>query len=246
MPTNDTATESPFAIEVHGLSKSFNRTRALRGVDIELPWGETLALFGHNGAGKSTLIRTLATLTRPDEGSVRVGGFEHGKQSALIRSVVGYVGHASLLYEDMTPRENLRFFAKLYGLADAEERIEASIAEVGAEPWVDRRVRGLSNGMQKRVAIARALLHRPRILLLDEPETGLDERGLELLETIVRGVSASGASVVLSTHGIERGLALADRVVVLADGRVTIACLRSEIGAAGIHGTVTGQTEARS
>ena len=231
---------SPLAIDVAGLSKSFGATRALRRVDLALPWGEALALFGHNGAGKSTLLRTLCTLVRPDEGTVHVGGFEWASQAALVRSVVGYVGHQSLLYDEMTARENLRFYSKLYGLDDVGERIARSLGEVGAERWADRRVRVLSNGMQKRVAIARALLHRPQLLLLDEPETGLDEAGLELLDAIVLSVKQGGASVVLSTHGTERGLAVADRVVVLTEGRVTLACERNETNAAEIHSAITG------
>ena len=231
------------AIDVAALSKSFNNTLALRDVHLRLGWGETLALFGPNGAGKSTLLRTLATLVRPDRGTVRVGGFDRDKQASLVRSVIGYVGHQPLLYDEMSPRENLRFYARLYGLTDAEQRIDEVIDDVGARRWMDRRVQTLSNGMQKRVAIARSLLHRPRLLLFDEPETGLDESGLELLEVIVRGVTRGGASVVMSTHGTERGLDLADRVVVLVEGRVVVDCERAETSAAAVQSAVAGRVE---
>jgi heme ABC exporter ATP-binding subunit CcmA len=231
------------AIEAFGLTKFFGITPALRGVDLELPWGEALALFGHNGAGKSTLLRTLCTLVRPNEGRLSVSGFAHDKQASLVRSVVGYVGHQALLYDDLTPRENLTFYAKLYGLSEAADRIATVMRDVGAEAWADRRVRTLSNGMQKRVAIARALLHRPRVLLLDEPETGLDEGGLALLEQVVQAVKHSGASVVLSTHDIDRGLGLSDRVMVLAGGRVAMTCMRIETSSTAIQAAVTGLAE---
>jgi len=241
--TSDTPdSESSFAIDVRNLSKAFGRTSALRHVDFQLRWGEALVLFGHNGAGKSTLIRTLSTLARPDEGSVRIGGFDSLKQASRVRSIVGYVGHQPLLYEEMSATENLNFYAKLYGLDDTDQRIERALTEVGATMYADRRVRTLSNGMQKRVAIARALLHRPRVLLLDEPETGLDQAGLNLLDSLIQAIKAGGASVMLSTHSADRGLALADRVLVLSNGRVQHSCARSEISAADIQLAVLGGT----
>ncbi len=220
MTTNATPPTPSIAIDVQGLSKSFGRMPALRKIDLQVAYGEGLALFGHNGAGKSTLIRTLATLIRPEAGVVRIAGFNRDSHTPQIRSVIGYVGHQSLLYDDLTPRENLRFYAKMYGLPQADDIVEKSLEEVGASSYAERRVRVLSNGMQKRVAIARALLHRPRVLLLDEPETGLDYEGLELLDSVVKGVKQGGASVVMATHGIERGLALAERAIVLSEGRV--------------------------
>ena len=242
MTTDTTAPESSLAIDVTRLSKAFGRTPALRSVDFQLGWGEVLSLFGNNGAGKSTLIRTLCTLARPDDGTVRIGGFDSLKQASHVRSVVGYVGHQPLLYEEMSAIENLNFYAKLYGLDDANDRIERALDEVGATSYAGRRVRTLSNGMQKRVAIARALLHRPRVLLLDEPETGLDQAGLDLLDSIVNAVKAGGASVMLSTHATDRGLALADRVLVLSDGRVELSCARSETSVADVQRAIMGGT----
>jgi len=226
------------ALDVVGLSKAFGGTPALRNVDFQLGWGKALALFGHNGAGKSTLIRTLVTLVRPDEGTVTIAGFDCVRQAAQVRSIIGYVGHQSLLYDEMTARENLRFYAKLYGIADADDRIERSLEEVGAISFANRRTRVLSNGMLKRVAIARALLHRPRVLLLDEPETGLDQGGLELLDSVVTAVKQGGASVVMSTHGTERGLALADRALVLDAGRVSMACAAADTNVGDIQRAV--------
>ena len=245
MTTNSTPATPSLAIDVRGLSKSFGRMAALRKVDLQLSYGEGLALFGHNGAGKSTLIRTLTTLIRPDEGTVRIAGFDRDSQAAKIRSVIGYVGHQSLLYDDLTPRENLRFYAKMYGLPDADNLVEQSLDEVGATSYAERRVRVLSNGMQKRVAIARALLHRPRVLLLDEPETGLDQGGLDLLDTVVTAVKEGGASVVMATHGTERGLALAERVLVLKDGRVSLTCATADTSADAIQQAILAEREAQ-
>ena len=216
------ASSPSLAIDMSGVSRFFGSTVALKAVDLRLEWGRTLALFGHNGAGKSTLLRTLSTLVRPDEGTVRVAGFDRDKQASKVRMSVGYVGHQPLLYDDLSAVENLRFYARLYRVPDAPDRVRDVLSDVGAEGWAERRVRTLSNGMQKRVAIARALLHRPSVLLLDEPETGLDESGLELLEKVVTGVREGGASVVMTPHDTERGLALSDRVAVLAGGRMVL------------------------
>jgi heme exporter protein A len=245
MTMNSTAEAPLLAIDVQGLSKSFGRMIALRKVDFQLAYGEGLALFGHNGAGKSTLIRTMSTLVRPDDGIVRIAGFDCNKQAAQVRNVIGYVGHQSLLYEDLTPRENLRFYAKMYGLPDANDLVERSLVEIGASTYANRRVRVLSNGMQKRVAIARALLHRPRVLLLDEPESGLDQSGLKLLDSVVAAVKQGGASVVMATHSIELGLALAERAIVLTDGRVSLACATSDTNVEAIQKVVLAERGAK-
>jgi heme ABC exporter ATP-binding subunit CcmA len=212
----------------------------LRDVSFELPWGTTLALLGHNGAGKSTLLRTLATLVRPERGTLRIAGFDRATHPARIRAAVGFVGHQPLLYDELTSTENLRFYAKLYRLPDAASRVREALAMVGAEGYGGQRVRTLSNGMQKRVAIARALLHRPAVLLLDEPETGLDAAGLIMLDAAVHAVRDGGASVVMSTHSAERGLALGDRLLVLARGRVVLSSPTDEATQDGIQALLTG------
>ena len=223
------------AIRTEGLTRSFGRTRALAGVDLGLPWGNALALFGPNGAGKSTLLRVLATLTMPDAGTARVGGFDRRTDTGRIRAAVGYVGHQTLLYDDLTAEENLRFYARLYNIPNAANRTIELLADVGLSDRATQRVGTFSNGMQKRLAIARALVHRPSVLLLDEPEAGLDEAGLGLLERVVRGVAAAGAAVVMSTHDVDRGLALADRTAVLIAGRVALDCVAQETDATSIR-----------
>ena len=235
-------TQSPppgLAIQATGLTRSFGLTPALREVGFELPWGNTLALFGHNGAGKSTLLRTLATLVRPERGTLRIAGFDRATHPAQIRAAVGFVGHQPLLYDELTSTENLRFYAKLYHLPNPTSRVREALAMVGAEGYAGQRVRTLSNGMQKRVAIARALLHRPAVLLLDEPETGLDAAGLIMLDAAVRAVRDGGASVVMTTHSTERGLVLADQVLVLARGRVVLSSSSEEVTADGVQALLT-------
>ena len=240
--TPPSATDSrPLAVAVAGLSKTFGTTRALVDVDLRVAWGETLAVLGHNGAGKSTLLRVIASLVRPDAGTVAVGGFERAKDAAAARSIVGYVAHQPLLYDDLTAAENLAFFARLYGVRDAPARIAEVLDDLGASAWADRRVRGLSNGMQKRVAIARALLHRPSVLLLDEPETGLDVDGLAMLDRLVRSVTDGGAAVVMTTHDMERGLRLADEIAVLAEGRVALSGRTDEVTPADVRAMLTRQ-----
>ncbi len=217
------------AIDAQGLTKWYGRTAALRGVSLRAPRGCAVALFGPNGAGKSTLLRALAGLTRPDEGAVSVAGYDARRQGAAMRGALGYLGHHNLLYADLTARENLAFYARLYGMADGAARGAELLEEAGLTRQADLRVSALSNGMQRRLGLARALLHRPAVVLLDEPDTGLDEGGAALLARVVRGAAAGGACVVLATHAIDRGLALADRALVLVDGQ---AALDAELDAA--------------
>jgi heme ABC exporter ATP-binding subunit CcmA len=229
------------ALALEDVRKRYGATAALAGVDLRLGWGQVLGLFGHNGAGKSTLLRVLTTLARPDAGSVRVAGLDPVRQAAAVRAAIGYVGHAPLLYDDLTPAENLAFSASLYRVADAPARIGALLDEVGASAYAHRRVRTLSNGMAKRVALARALLHRPALLLLDEPETGLDAEGLRLLERLIGAVAQAGGTVVLSTHDLERGLRVADEALVLRRGRVALAAPAASLDVASLEAAVSGE-----
>ena len=215
-----TTTRPGHALELRGVSKTYGSTHALRSVDLAAAWGRVLVLFGHNGAGKSTLLRVAAALVKPGAGSVTTAGFDADQHAGHVRAATGYAGHGSLLYDDLTPEENLRFYARLHGVPQPDERAAEVLRDVGAERWARRRVRGLSNGMQKRVAIARALLHRPALLLLDEPDAGLDVQGRAFVETVIRAVANGGGAVVFSAHDPAQGLALADDFAVLRGGRV--------------------------
>ena len=209
------------AIAVEGLEKSYRDWPVLWDLDLTVPWGESLALFGANGAGKTTLLRILSTSVRPDAGTVRVAGQDLRRQTTGARRRIGVVGHRSFLYEDLTPRENLTYYARLYGLSGREAKVDAALERVGLSSRADHRVRLLSNGMQKRAAIARAILHQPDVLLLDEPEAGLDRDSRGMLGDLLSEWTAGGRSVVFTTHDIELGLSWGHRAAVLSGGRVT-------------------------
>ena len=232
------------AVELRGISKAYGAAWALRSVDLTVGWGRILALFGHNGAGKSTLLRVLTTLVSPDEGSAHVAGFGTRTQPKLARASVGYAGHQDLLYGDLTPVENLRFYARLHRIPNAGERVREVIGDVGATGWAERRTRTLSNGMQKRVAIARALLHRPPLLLLDEPDAGLDAEARELVDAVVRAVAHGGGTVVLTSHDAARGLAVADEYAVLRSGRLIAAGAAADARASDVAACLGGRTGA--
>ena len=210
------------AVEAHGLEKSYREWPVLWDLDLTVPWGETLCLFGANGAGKTTLLRILSTSVRPDSGTVRIAGRDLRRQTSEVRRRIGVVGHRSFLYEDLTARENLQYYARLYGIRDRESRIAEVLERVGLSSRGDHRVRTLSNGMQKRASIARAILHQPDILLLDEPETGLDRESRRMLGELLADWTNEGRSAALTTHDIDIGLAWGHRAAILAKGSVSV------------------------
>ena len=208
------------AIHVKGLSKSYGPQVALSGLDLSLPWGDFLVILGPNGSGKTTLIKVLATISRPDRGDVWVAGFDRRKNPTAIRRNIGVVTHQPMLYGDLTARENLRFHGRMFGLTRLEERIEKAAALVGLVPHLARRVSVLSHGMQKRASLARAILHDPPILLLDEPETGLDQEALSMLRDVATAGERGRRTVLMATHSLELGLELGNRVAILTGGRI--------------------------
>ena len=209
------------AIAVEGLEKSYREWPVLWNLDLTVPWGETLALFGANGAGKTTLLRILSTSVRPDAGTVLIAGRDMLRQTAEVRRRIGVVGHRSFLYDDLTPLENLNYYARLYDIKDREARVNAALNRVGLSGRANHRVRTLSNGMQKRAAIARAILHQPDVLLLDEPEAGLDRDSRLMLGELLAEWTAEGRSAALTTHDIELGMAWGHRTAVLSGGGLT-------------------------
>jgi heme ABC exporter ATP-binding subunit CcmA len=208
----------PAALEVERLGKRFGRTVALTGVSCAVPAGEAVLLLGHNGAGKTTLLRLCATLLTPSEGRVCVAGLDAGRHGAAVRRRVAVLGHESFLYPDLTAHENLTFYARLYGLADARARVEERLDRFALRGWAHRPVRTLSRGLVQRCALARVLLHDPRLLLLDEPFTGLDLAARELLCEQLQAARVAGVAVVMSTHDVPLGAALCQRALVLARG----------------------------
>jgi heme exporter protein A len=198
--------------------KSFGDRRALDGVDLELADGECLAVLGPNGAGKSTLLRTLATLLRPDAGELTVAGHALPAGARAVRGLVGYLGHDPLVYLDLTARQNLELFADLYGVPRPRERVLDLLQRVGLLVRAEETVRTFSRGMAQRLGLARLLLHRPRVLLLDEPYAGLDAEGEALLDVLL-AESRGDRTVVVVTHDVERAIGLADQALVLRAGR---------------------------
>ena len=209
------------AIAVEGLEKSYRDWPVLWDLELSVPWGETLSLFGANGAGKTTLLRILSTSVRADSGTAHIAGWDLRRQTAQVRRRIGVVGHRTFLYDDLTPQENLHYYARLYGLKDREARVNTVLERVGLDSRIGHRVRTLSNGMQKRAAIARAILHEPQVLLLDEPEAGLDRSSRLMLGELLAEWTAQGRSAVLTTHDIELGCDWGHRVAVLTGGKLT-------------------------
>ncbi|MEO8093253.1 MAG: ABC transporter ATP-binding protein [bacterium] len=201
------------AVRLRALRRTYGDLVALDDVSLDLAAGETLALLGPNGAGKTTLVRILATLLRPTAGEVSVLGCELPRQAWKVRGRLGLLGHEPLLYRDLTIAENLRFQAALHGLGDAEARIAELLGQVRLERRADELVRNLSAGMAQRAAVCRAVLHRPPLLLLDEPRSHLDPEAARLVEPLIG--PCGGSTRVLVSHDVEASLAESDRALVL-------------------------------
>jgi heme exporter protein A len=207
-------------IAVKGLVKSFGRKVVLRGIDLEIAAGQTVALFGPNGAGKTTFLRILSTLSKASGGRVAINGVDLTQAGDLLRRYIGVVSHAPLVYDSLTGEENLRFYARMYDLDGAAQRIAAVLEQVGLTHRRLDPVRTYSRGMVQRLAIARAILHDPPILLLDEPDTGLDQQAAEMLHGLIRKLGGESRTVLLTTHNLDRGLEWADRVILLVKGQI--------------------------
>jgi heme exporter protein A len=216
-------------VQVRGLWKTFGSLAALRGANLTVSPGERLAIIGPNGSGKSTLLRVLATLVRPSAGTARLAGFDVHTQAAEVRRHIGVVCHQTFLYGDLTALENVEFYARLYGLDGAQERAREQLRVVGLEGQSHVRGRDLSRGMQQRLTLARATVHQPPILLLDEPDTGLDQRWVAFLVGLLAEAAHQGRTVLLTTHNLERSLDLADRLAVLNRGKVVFTAKRDEL-----------------
>ncbi len=210
-------------IETLKLEKSFGFRHALKSTTLTIEQGQVVALAGPNGAGKTTLLRILATLSRPTRGRVAIGGIEIPEGAMAARATIGYVGHQPLLYDELSVLENLRYYARLYNVASASG-VDGRIGEVAKQVGIDKRlhdsVRTLSRGYQQRVALGRALLHRPKVLLFDEPWTGLDQNSSEVLNEIFEQARAQGVTVLFSSHEFERSLNVAQRAVIMRNGKV--------------------------
>jgi ABC-type multidrug transport system ATPase subunit len=207
-------------VSVRDVSRHYGRRRALAKVTLECRAGEVLGLLGPNGAGKSTLLAILATLLAPSTGEVVYGDRTSQAAGPMLRARLGFLSHDLHLYPELTARENLEFFARLYGLDRVAERVAASLLRAGLTERANDVVSGFSRGMRQRLALERALLHEPRLLLLDEPFTGLDDASVAALVGRLRELRDAGRITVVVTHDLDVAEMLLDRVAVLRDGRL--------------------------
>lgn len=207
-------------LELRSVSKFFGDCAALKEVSLEVEPGNVLFLYGANGAGKTTLLRIMASLSRPTSGQVLWGNEDIRNRPREAKSGIGFASHSTLLYNDLTVRENLEFYGKLFGVADLKARVDGELARFNLRDREKVLTRDLSRGLQQRVSLARTLLHDPIVVLLDEPFTGLDWRSTEKLESLLRELPQQGKAVVFSTHNFQQGAALAGRLVALERGRI--------------------------
>jgi heme exporter protein A len=217
-------------IEVRKLVKLFGAKKVLRGLDFRVEKGEFVALLGPNGAGKTTFLRILSSLSRPTVGEVRVAGYRLPAQAAAVRARLGVVTHQPLLYGDLTADENLRFYGRMYGVADLDARISEVLGLIGLSARRRDLVRTFSRGMQQRLAIGRAILHDPEVMLFDEPHTGLDQDACDMLDNVLREVAARGRTVVMTSHDLARVEDLASRFDVLSRGVIAASASRRDLG----------------
>ena len=239
-------------IRVHGLKKSFPPVMALDGVAFEALDGEVTGLIGPNGAGKTTALRILYTVLRPDSGAARIDGFDTVNDRRDVQRRIGVLPDSRGLYPRLTAREHVRYYGRLHGLggADLERRIDALIETLGITDFADRRAKGFSKGQARKVAMARALVHEPHNLLLDEPTNGLDVGSSRAVHKLIDGWRRQGRCVLFCSHIMQEVAAVADRIVVMAAGRIvaqgTVAELLRRTGTDDLERmflSLTGRTE---
>jgi heme exporter protein A len=207
-------------LSIRELSRNYGRRRALARVSMDCRAGEIVGLLGPNGAGKSTLLSIVSTLTAPTTGEVRYGTYTARDAGPRLRARLGVLSHDLHLYPELTARENLAFFGGLYGLPDAETRITRALERARLDSRANDPVQSFSRGMRQRLALERALLHSPRLLLLDEPFTGLDDVSTTALVERLRELKTDGCIALLATHDLDVAEAVLDRAVILNDGRL--------------------------
>lgn len=227
--------ETRFEIETRNLTKVFGRNYALQGVDLKMMPGDFLTIVGPNGAGKTTLIRCLAALTKPSSGSVLLGGQELGNGAAELRRSIGLVTHQPMLYDSLTAAENLRFYGRMYDVPRVEERVQQMINYVGLRHRLHDPVRSFSRGMRQRLSIGRALMHAPRVMLLDEPYTGLDYQATEMLRSLLQEMADAGPTVIMTTHNLERAVDGEGQLAILVRGRIMYEASKTSLDLHGLR-----------
>lgn len=206
-------------IEIRDVNKRFGLRTVLRAINVTIEGGESVVLAGPNGAGKTTLLRMLANLSRPTSGTITIAGLDTVKDAVDLRRKIGFLSHRTLLYENLTARQNLLFYARLYDLNKLQDRIDDLLARVELHHRQHDLVRTFSRGMKQRLAIARAVLHEPTVLLLDEPYTGLDPFAAASLNGLLRGFVDRRCTLLMTTHQIAEGI-VGERALILYQGQI--------------------------
>lgn len=207
-------------IRLQGVRKSFGVRAALDGIDLDLSPGSYTALMGANGAGKTTLLNVISGLAVPTAGSVTIAGVEMRRAGPKLRRLIGVVGHSTMLYQDLTGRENLRFAARLFGLSNIDEAVAQAATRLAVDEYLDRPVRTMSRGIKQRVSLARAIVHSPAVLLLDEPYTGLDEAAALGLSALLESLNTPERLIMVALHEVARAISGPQRLLVLSRGRI--------------------------
>lgn len=233
-------------ITMEGLTKSFGPHRALRSIDLTIDSGKCLAVIGPNGAGKTTLIKVLSTIIRPTNGTAILAGFDIINDAIQVRRQIGVISHQPLLYQNLTAYENLKFYAKMYEVSNMEKRINEITDQIGLADRLHRQVSTLSRGMQQRFSIVRALLHDPPVLLLDEPETGLDQNATNILRDLLKEMIGKNHTVLMTSHNLQWCLQLADQVVILHRGKLAYQESAEHLDLAELHDSYNKYTAGNS
>lgn len=207
-------------IETKALVKTIGDKMILRGINLSIKKGETVAILGPNGAGKSTVLKILGGLIKLTSGEVKINGLDLKKDSYDSKRKIGFLAHNSFLYDHLTPLENLKFFGKLYGVVNIEERAKKLIDEVGLSVFTHDPVQSFSRGMIQRIAIARAIIHEPEILLFDEPHTGLDQQAIKILNDVIIRMKQEGSTILMVTHDFGQAIETCDRFIIIKNGKV--------------------------
>jgi len=207
-------------IKIRNLKKYFGTFYALRGIDLEFNSGEFWMVVGPNGAGKTTLLKIIATLSRPSSGDIEIGENKSVLSKLAIRRNIGFIGHQNFLYDNLTAEENLTFYARMYGLTDIKKTVKKKLEQVGLLHRKSELVRNFSRGMQQRLTIARALLSDPKVVLLDEPFSGLDQQGVDLFSDLLTSLGSPERIIIMTTHNLHLGWELATHYAILNSGKL--------------------------
>jgi heme exporter protein A len=223
-------------VEVQGLGKTIDERTVLHDITFAITPGRYVALLGANGAGKSTLLKILATLTPPTGGKLHLFGENATRNLNAVRARIGLIGHQSMLYHDLSARENLEFFGRLYGVKNVTHRAMELLETLGLAQRAEDCVKTFSRGMTQRVSIARALMHNPDLLLADEPFAGLDAPSVAAVEEVLSTLHRAGKTIILANHDIAQSLHLAQHAIVLRRGRKVISAATCNLEAADVLG----------